>query len=307
MTLQLKNSDNIVISSGSIDLPLETMVVSARYDDTTKKIILTLQNGTEVEFSVADLVSGLVDETTFNTAINTINNQLSNKVDKVPGKGLSTEDYTTEEKRKLEGLSNYDDTEVKEDIEDLQEDVSGIKEENAELKVKVQDLQNNRLTDTANGESIDVSDSADSEVVSINSKGNSKQETTEGRQIFDNTINQATGSYGISSIIDTGKRITYTGSSTDLPSTIFSFFVVKNLSNYVGKTVRAKMNFTASSTNKGRFIIGLSSSTGDNRQAISTVDVSGNTASFVVPELSEGQEYLLLWLYANVAPRNYIN
>lgn len=34
----------------------------------------------------------------------------TSKVDKVNGKGLSTEDYTTAEKNKLAGLSNYDDT-----------------------------------------------------------------------------------------------------------------------------------------------------------------------------------------------------
>ena len=38
---------------------------------------------------------------------------IENKVDKITGKGLSTEDYTTEEKTKLAGLSNYNDTEIK--------------------------------------------------------------------------------------------------------------------------------------------------------------------------------------------------
>lgn len=46
------------------------MVVSGSYDDTTQKIILTLKNGQTVEFSVADLVSGLQSEIT-----------LSNKLD----------------------------------------------------------------------------------------------------------------------------------------------------------------------------------------------------------------------------------
>ena len=44
------------------------------------------------------------------------NTLLDNKVDKVDGKQLSTEDYTTEEKTKLESLHNYDDTIVKADI-----------------------------------------------------------------------------------------------------------------------------------------------------------------------------------------------
>lgn len=48
-----------------------------------------------------------------------IANLKTNKVDKVQGKGLSTEDYTTEEKSKLAGLSNYDDTTVKQDISNL--------------------------------------------------------------------------------------------------------------------------------------------------------------------------------------------
>lgn len=38
----------------------------------------------------------------------------SGKVDKIEGKGLSTNDYTTEEKTKLAGLSNYNDSEVRE-------------------------------------------------------------------------------------------------------------------------------------------------------------------------------------------------
>ena len=50
---------------------------------------------------------------------NDIANLKTNKVDKVSGKGLSTEDYTTEEKSKLAGLSNYDDTTVKQDIANL--------------------------------------------------------------------------------------------------------------------------------------------------------------------------------------------
>lgn len=47
-----------------IDLPLESVVVSGSYNSTTKKVVLTLQNGSTVEFSVADLVAGLQSEIT---------------------------------------------------------------------------------------------------------------------------------------------------------------------------------------------------------------------------------------------------
>ena len=64
MTLNLKNSAGTTISTDTIDLPLETMVVGGSYDAQNKKVILTLKNGETVEFSVADLVSGLQSEIT---------------------------------------------------------------------------------------------------------------------------------------------------------------------------------------------------------------------------------------------------
>ena len=53
--------------------------------------------------------SALPDMTQYYTKTES-NTLLGNKVDKVTGKQLSTEDYTTAEKSKLAGLSNYDDT-----------------------------------------------------------------------------------------------------------------------------------------------------------------------------------------------------
>lgn len=58
---------------------------------------------------------GTVDLSNYYTKPET-NTLLENKVDKVEGKQLSTEDYTTEEKAKLASLENYDDTAVKSDI-----------------------------------------------------------------------------------------------------------------------------------------------------------------------------------------------
>lgn len=69
LTAKLENSSGQVISSSSIDLPLESMVVSGRYDSATKKVILTLQNGSTVEFSVADLIDGLVSTTDLETTL----------------------------------------------------------------------------------------------------------------------------------------------------------------------------------------------------------------------------------------------
>lgn len=93
MTATLKDQDgNTLGTAQTIDLPLETMVVSGSYDDNTKKIILTLKNGQTVEFSVADLISGLQTEIT-------VNNKLS--ADLVDDSNTTNKFVTTAEKSKI--------------------------------------------------------------------------------------------------------------------------------------------------------------------------------------------------------------
>lgn len=70
VTAQLLDKSGEVLSSSTIDLPLETLVTSATYNSETKEIELTLQNGETISFSVADLVSGLVSQTTFDAHVN---------------------------------------------------------------------------------------------------------------------------------------------------------------------------------------------------------------------------------------------
>lgn len=53
---------------------------------------------------------------------------LNDKVDKEEGKGLSDENFTTEEKQKLAGLENYDDSGIKKDIEDLSKKVEDLEQ-----------------------------------------------------------------------------------------------------------------------------------------------------------------------------------
>lgn len=60
---------NTIYTSNEIDLPLESVVVNGSYDSLSKEIVLTLQNGNTIRFSVSDLVSGLVNTTTLNTIL----------------------------------------------------------------------------------------------------------------------------------------------------------------------------------------------------------------------------------------------
>lgn len=69
--------------------------------------------------------------------IDVINNHaqiIEGKVDKVSGKGLSTNDYTTADKNKLAGLNNYNDAEVRELISSLTLELNALKERVAALE-----------------------------------------------------------------------------------------------------------------------------------------------------------------------------
>ena len=78
--------------------------------------------------------------------------KLSGKVDKITGKGLSTNDYTDEEKEKLKGLSNYDDTEIKKEVGGKVDKVQGkglsSNDYTAEEKTKLSDLPDKQGLDT---------------------------------------------------------------------------------------------------------------------------------------------------------------
>ena len=64
VTLSLKDQDGNVISTDTIDLPLESVVVGGSYDATNQKIVLTLENGNTVDIPVGALISGLQTEIT---------------------------------------------------------------------------------------------------------------------------------------------------------------------------------------------------------------------------------------------------
>lgn len=87
--------------------------------------------------------------------------ELSDKVDKVSGKQLSTEDFTTALKNKLEGLSNYDDTEIENALASLQGQLNTLVSGNASDAIN----SFNEIIAFLNG--IEDSESLDSIIASI--------------------------------------------------------------------------------------------------------------------------------------------
>lgn len=107
----LINSKGTILNEKSISLPLESMVVSGSYDNTNKKIIMTLQNGNKVEVAVGDLIDGLVSQQIFDNAIDTIESNLNLKFDKPYyfEYDTSNSNYETQDKNILEMFNEIKD------------------------------------------------------------------------------------------------------------------------------------------------------------------------------------------------------
>ena len=69
---------------------------------------------------VLDFLEGVTDQETLVGKLNLLNTAIAGKVDKVTGKGLSTNDFTNELLTKLNGLSNYNDTALQTAVNNLQ-------------------------------------------------------------------------------------------------------------------------------------------------------------------------------------------
>jgi hypothetical protein len=108
----------------------------------TKEGVLELDRisakiGSTVNAVWGTVEGGITKQTDLQNELQGIKDVVNTKVDKVNGKQLSTEDYTTPEKQKLAGLSNYDDSALRKYVESLEEQNKLLKEQVAALQTKL--------------------------------------------------------------------------------------------------------------------------------------------------------------------------
>lgn len=170
-TLKDKNG-NVIYESNEIDLPIESMIINATYDSTTKEIVFTLQNGNVLRVSVADLVSGLVSTDELSTILanyytkSEINTLLSTKAN-------SDNVYTKSETDTL--LSGKVDTTTytagqNAQDENISENTSNIEE--------IQNLINQFPTVSGTGTNISLQDVLNYRFIKLMFNGNASQNGT---------------------------------------------------------------------------------------------------------------------------------
>lgn len=87
----------------------------------------SIRNGALLGMSaLQNIPSEYITETELINKSYATTSMLNNKVDKINGKQLSTEDFTTALKNKLEGLNNYDDTELSNALSTLRGDFDKV-------------------------------------------------------------------------------------------------------------------------------------------------------------------------------------
>ena len=106
MTLDLKNSKGDILSTQNVDLPIESMIVSANYENGMLNLIL--QSGETLNVDISSIINGLVNND-FTIA------------------GIDMKDnITADELRTALNIIDYNDTELRNDIENLQTNKVGF-------------------------------------------------------------------------------------------------------------------------------------------------------------------------------------
>lgn len=139
----------------------------------------------------------------------------NNKVDKVDGKGLSTNDFTNEYKKKLDGLSNYNDEKIKQDISDIQkeqetqndniESIQKVDEKQDELIQKLKDNSINITTEEST--SLHIEDASELPA-KLDVRGNHYQKVTEtAENVFNGKLEPGEWNYNTGEKTDVENRI----------------------------------------------------------------------------------------------------
>lgn len=173
--------------------------------------------------------------------LNEIKEVVNNNADEIElrqlkeeGKGLSKNDFTDELKAKLESLNNYNDTEIKKEISEINKKVAentendikqdneiatlktnhtNLQEQNTKLESQIKKDRENMINLEVEGQSIHVEDSSDLEG-QLEVLGNVEQETREGYNILENILTDRTVN-GITVKINKDKSITLNGTATE--------------------------------------------------------------------------------------------
>ena len=187
----------------------------------------------------------------------------------------------------------------KENQETIEQTIQEIQQEQTAQNKKIEQLDDNQIhITTEKAESINVQDCS-GQNAKIKLIGISKQKTRTGKNEFNKSATPVSNSNATTEELETGVKV----SSTIDSQITYVKYVIKDLSNFVGKVVRAKANIKSINNSTPRIVIGLTNSTGETSTITKAYTAtSGNTISFTITEddVDDKNCYLSLLLYGNI-------
>lgn len=187
MTLKLKDKDDNILSTGSVDLPIESMIINVTYDNDNEKLTFTLQNGSVIDVPLDSLISGLVNETDLKDTLENV----------IAGKNLETANNKVNLVNENSTDTQYPNAkctyEIKNNLDRLKDNVLEVGE--------------------ASNTYIHVEDSSLNELKELEVEGVCEQETTTGKNLLPNKIQSKTVN-GITCTNNNDGTITLNGTTT---------------------------------------------------------------------------------------------
>lgn len=251
-----------------------------------------------------------------------IEKQVNGKIDKVEGKELSTNDFTSNYKEKLENLENYDDTEIKQSIEEVT--IKNSEQDNSISKIQ-EDLENlKNIINTISvvsqkGEDITLNNTVkDVQFRKFAIYGNVKRD---GEANLENSVKIKTvGSnvnlfnilkYPYRNYNEASEQITDGTNfriiaTTSKNSNNAAGFKIMDLTEYAGKTLTIKAKVKSStSTNKGFLVLRQNNTDYTGTKSNEKYDETQNTTDGVIMLnykvsniINDSNRYLFAWFYA---------
>lgn len=274
MTLKLKDKDDNVLSTGSVDLPIESMIINVTYDNDNEKLTFTLQNGSVIDVPLDSLISGLVNETdlkdTLKDYVKNTDYATSSVGGVIKGTGafsfivdskgqpkLNILDYDTYKQyspNSFIGKGTLENVIAGKNLETADNKVNFVNENSTdtqypsakctyEIKNNLDRLKNNVLeVGEASDTYIHVEDSSLNELKELEVEGVCEQETTTGKNLLPNKIQSKTVN-GITCTNNNDGTVTLNGTTTA------KTYLVPSSKDFISLSVDGSYTFSANTYN----------------------------------------------------------
>ena len=200
--------------------------------------------------------------------------------------------------------NKFDPTQINNSIQELETDISDLQTSQEEQDSDIKALTNALPSETSEAEDINIKGTIPVKFKEFKVSGNSKQETRSGKNLFNKADEPVINNSNIKlEQTETGIK------ATMIEEDAFDYIIykLKDVSDYIGKTVRLKTNITYEDTNttnsNPRIGIGLADENvySSSRKTFAALTESGEISFTINEKDITTMPYLIVWIYPRIS------